>query len=177
MLSSSPFFFSFSEEALEEELALVPGYESFFSFSRTKAGYSGTVDCFFSLLRPKLRLAVIKTLSFWSLSSGVATYCRQSTGVPVKAEEGVTGWRGSEKPEESVAFLAAVDDCDGTTSVDLESLDAEGRCVLTQHRLAVSKQAAAHACTLLDMNEMKLCVPSGGPTSGVKAIFNLSLLE
>ena len=67
--------------------------------------------------------------------AGVATYCRQSTAIPAKAEEGVTGWRGSDKTDESIGFLAAVDD--DTTSSDLESLDAEGRCVLTQYRLKV----------------------------------------
>lgn len=50
-----------SEDCLDKTTALIEGYQSFFSFSKTRIGYSG-----------------------------VATYCKEAVG-PVRAEEGLTG--------------------------------------------------------------------------------------
>ncbi|RUS85110.1 hypothetical protein EGW08_007115, partial [Elysia chlorotica] len=90
-----------TRDMLDEPTAIVDGYESYFSFSRKRTGYSGT-----------------------------ANYCSRLC-TPVRAEEGLTG-RLQVDEETSVG-------CFGNTNAysekDLEALDAEGRCVITQHRL------------------------------------------
>ncbi|GFN84521.1 DNA-(apurinic or apyrimidinic site) lyase [Plakobranchus ocellatus] len=90
-----------TRDMLDEPIAIVEGYESYFSFSRKRTGYSGT-----------------------------ANYCSKHSS-PVKAEEGLTG-RLQVDAETSVG-------CYGNFSAysekDLDALDAEGRCVITQHKL------------------------------------------
>ncbi|XP_046561205.1 DNA-(apurinic or apyrimidinic site) endonuclease 2-like isoform X1 [Haliotis rubra] len=87
-----------TRDMLEEPVAVIDGYNSYFSFSRKKTGYSG-----------------------------VATYCRESC-TPVKAEEGLSGTLASGKGDVG---------CYGNLGYfgkeELESLDAEGRAIITQH--------------------------------------------
>ena len=97
--------------------AFVAGYDSFFSFSRKRQGYSG-----------------------------VATYTRTRTACPIAAEEGVTGTlppilstlpaSSSTSPLPSslsspighnMALLSS------NSPNDLRDLDSEGRCVITDH--------------------------------------------
>ncbi|KAJ6655330.1 hypothetical protein lerEdw1_005522 [Lerista edwardsae] len=90
---------------LEESLAIVEGYNSYFSFSRTRSGYSG-----------------------------VATFCKASA-TPEAAEEGLTGL--FTKHDGAVG-------CYGDTEIfkpeELQSLESEGRAVVTRHRICTSKQ-------------------------------------
>ncbi|KAK6175087.1 hypothetical protein SNE40_013622 [Patella caerulea] len=64
--------------------------------------------------------------------SGVATFCKD-TAAPCKAEEGLSGILTSQS-EDSVGFYGNLNDFDGEDK-ELESLDAEGRAVITQHRI------------------------------------------
>ncbi|XP_071082601.1 DNA-(apurinic or apyrimidinic site) endonuclease 2-like [Haliotis cracherodii] len=93
-----------TRDMLEEPVAVVDGYNSYFSFSRKKTGYSG-----------------------------VATYCRESC-TPVKAEEGLGGVLASGNGDVG---------CYGNLGYygkeELESLDAEGRAIITQHTVRNSE--------------------------------------
>ena len=94
--------------------AFVAGYDSFFSFSRKRQGYSG-----------------------------VTTYTRTRTACPVAAEEGVTGTLApiaSTIPTASLlspSLHAAIGHNSALLSAhsanDLRDLDGEGRCVITDH--------------------------------------------
>jgi exonuclease III len=106
-----------SGDLLDEQTALVEGYNSYFSYSRGKAGYSG-----------------------------VAIYCKDCA-TPVKAEEGLTG-----------LLTPDIDDsigCYGDQTVfsedELQALDNEGRCVITQHKIRFVLQD----CTSMVYNEGK----------------------
>ncbi|KAK9361669.1 Endonuclease/exonuclease/phosphatase [Lipomyces starkeyi] len=100
---------------IEESMALVPGFESFFSFSRYKKGYSG-----------------------------VAVYTRNSVCRPFKAEEGITGclesfdflsngrkvlYRESESNIGGYDYL--INPSDG------QEIDAEGRTLVLDFRMFV----------------------------------------
>ncbi|KAK9830809.1 hypothetical protein WJX74_008240 [Apatococcus lobatus] len=97
----------------DRDIALVDGWQSFFSFYRNKSrGYSG-----------------------------VATFCRTGTAVPLAAQEGLTGVL----PQPAGAAHPATDTGQGSlascygdlyesfTKEELEVIDAEGRCLLTDH--------------------------------------------
>ncbi|CAG5120355.1 unnamed protein product [Candidula unifasciata] len=90
-----------TRDMLDEPVAIVDGYDSYFSFSRKRTGYSGT-----------------------------ATYCNARVS-PQKAEEGLTG-RLSTSHE---CIIKCYGNTFDYTSADLESLDAEGRCIITQHQI------------------------------------------
>ncbi|XP_066473360.1 DNA-(apurinic or apyrimidinic site) endonuclease 2 [Tiliqua scincoides] len=90
---------------LEESLAIVEGYNSYFSFSRTRSGYSG-----------------------------VATFCKASA-TPEAAEEGLTGL--FTKHDGAVGCYGNTGDF---TPEELQSLESEGRAVVTRHRICTSKQ-------------------------------------
>eukprot|EP00743_Colponemidia_sp_Colp-15_P011601 GILK01012994.1.p1 GENE.GILK01012994.1~~GILK01012994.1.p1 ORF type:complete len:460 (+),score=50.17 GILK01012994.1:38-1381(+) len=92
---------------LDEAIVNVGGYEGFFSFSRTKKGYSG-----------------------------VATYCR-SNALPLAAEEGFSGHltkSPSHINEVHRHNIAAEGEVETMFSEQkLEALDVEGRCLITHH--------------------------------------------
>ncbi|BFZ16068.1 hypothetical protein BsWGS_19107 [Bradybaena similaris] len=90
-----------TRDMLDEPVAIVEGYDSYFSFSRKRTGYSGT-----------------------------ATYCNARVS-PLKAEEGLTG-RLSVNHE---CIIKCYGNTFDYTSAELESLDAEGRCIITQHQI------------------------------------------
>ncbi|CAL1539903.1 unnamed protein product [Lymnaea stagnalis] len=90
-----------SRDMLDETAAIVDDYESYFSFSRKKTGYSGT-----------------------------ANYCKKTTA-PVKAEEGLTGKLSSHNQ----TAVGCYGNMKGFSNDDLEALDVEGRCVITQHKI------------------------------------------
>ncbi|XP_070558543.1 DNA-(apurinic or apyrimidinic site) endonuclease 2-like isoform X2 [Ptychodera flava] len=87
---------------LDEASAIVDGYNSYFSLSRGKQGYSG-----------------------------VATFCRDSAS-PIAAEEGLTGRHASSAGKEKVGCYGDLTDF---TDEELQSLDNEGRCVITVHKI------------------------------------------
>ncbi|XP_055882291.1 DNA-(apurinic or apyrimidinic site) endonuclease 2-like [Biomphalaria glabrata] len=90
-----------TRDMLDEPTAIIDGYESYFSFSRKRSGYSGT-----------------------------ANYCKK-TASPNKAEEGLTG-KCSNHSETTVGCYGNME---SYSDNDLEALDAEGRCVITQHKI------------------------------------------
>ncbi|KAL1370520.1 hypothetical protein HN51_000769 [Arachis hypogaea] len=101
-------------QELTADLVMAPGYESFFSCSRSsqkgRTGYSGVI----TFCRVKLAFA----------SGEVA--------LPVSAEEGFTGLMGnSEACKVELPFLA--EDIEEFSQDELLSVDSEGRCVITDH--------------------------------------------
>ncbi|XP_028398255.1 DNA-(apurinic or apyrimidinic site) lyase 2-like [Dendronephthya gigantea] len=85
-----------TREMLEEETAIVEGYNAYFSFSKVRSGYSG-----------------------------VATFCRNIV-TPVKAEDKIHLPEKSSDPN-------LVQNENVFTHEELESLNAEGRTILTEH--------------------------------------------
>ncbi|VDH99175.1 AP endonuclease 2 [Mytilus galloprovincialis] len=90
-----------TRDQLDEPTAIVEGYNSYFSFSRKRSGYSG-----------------------------VATFCRDSAS-PYKSEEGLHSSL-SVKNENVVGCYGNIHDF---KEDELESLDAEGRTIITQHKI------------------------------------------
>ncbi|RFU34479.1 hypothetical protein B7463_g1890, partial [Scytalidium lignicola] len=96
---------------LQDDMVLVPGWDVYFSLPKHKKGYSG-----------------------------VAIYTRNSVCAPIRAEEGITGILTP--PNSSTSFrdlsegqkiggypsISQLGDC----SVDLATLDSEGRCVVLE---------------------------------------------
>ncbi|CAG0924299.1 unnamed protein product, partial [Notodromas monacha] len=82
-----------SREALQEEIAVVPGYTSYFAFSQTRVGYSG-----------------------------VATYCKSSTATPTNAEDCLTGWQSNSNSVIGFTASASDDNLSsgGLSSLDTE---------------------------------------------------------
>ncbi|KAF4529370.1 hypothetical protein B566_EDAN017638 [Ephemera danica] len=98
--------YNIKEDCLDKTTALIEGYQSFFSFSKTRIGYSGKYS--------------------------VATYCKEAVG-PVRAEEGLTGIL---VPSDCADAVGSYGNTSGhLTSSGKRSLDAEGRAVITQHSL------------------------------------------
>ena len=64
-------------------------------------------------------------------SVGVATYVRE-TGTPWKAEEGLSGGFRSDKEEENIGCYGDQSDF---SDEELQSLDSEGRTMITQHKI------------------------------------------
>ncbi|KAK3540634.1 hypothetical protein QTP70_034383, partial [Hemibagrus guttatus] len=101
-------------DMLDERTAIVDGYNSYFSFSRGRTGYSG-----------------------------VATFCKDSA-TPFSAEEGLTG-----RLVNHGEAVGCYGDQGEFSIEDLQSLDNEGRAVITQHKL---KQEAEDSETLTVIN-------------------------
>ncbi len=94
-------------DQLDESLYMADGYNGYFSFCRTKKGYSGKDNCLLykptsigvQFLQPQLLAHYVAT-PYYSLESllrlttpiylGVVTFCRNSVS-PSRAEEGLTG--------------------------------------------------------------------------------------
>jgi len=89
-----------TRDMLTEAMAIIPGFTSYFSFSRLRSGYSG-----------------------------VATFCRMSV-TPIAAESSLAGTGGTSTIGPGASCLR-----EEFTSEELRSLDTEGRCVVTRHRL------------------------------------------
>ncbi|KFM24303.1 DNA-(apurinic or apyrimidinic site) lyase 2 [Auxenochlorella protothecoides] len=87
------------------ELALVPGWDAFFACTQKERGYSGT-----------------------------ATYVRTGVALPFASEEGLTGCLGRRAgdPEGLLAFHPELEGL-GLMPEELQELDGEGRCVVTDH--------------------------------------------
>lgn len=103
-----------TRDMLDEPVAIVEGYDSYFSFSRKRTGYSGT-----------------------------ATYCNARVS-PLKAEEGLTG-RLSMNHE---CIIKCYGNTFDYTSAELESLDAEGRCIITQHQIRLPNDEVKNVALL-----------------------------
>ncbi|TTH08277.1 DNA-(apurinic or apyrimidinic site) lyase 2 [Bagarius yarrelli] len=95
-----------TRDLLDEKTAIVDGYNSYFSFSRGRTGYSG-----------------------------VATFCKDSV-TPFAAEEGLTGRLANHG--EAVGCYG---DMDEFSIEELQSLDNEGRAVITQHKFMPTVEA------------------------------------
>jgi len=89
-----------TRDMLTESVACIPGFTSYYGFSRRRAGYSG-----------------------------VATYCRSSC-TPCQAEEGLAGVSGG---GDSIGGTEALKQ--EFTSEEIKNIDAEGRCVITRHKV------------------------------------------
>uniref|UniRef100_W5KJ65 DNA-(apurinic or apyrimidinic site) endonuclease n=1 Tax=Astyanax mexicanus TaxID=7994 RepID=W5KJ65_ASTMX len=89
-----------TRDLLDERTAVVDGYNSYFSFSRGRSGYSG-----------------------------VATFCKDSA-TPFAAEEGLTGLLVN-----NGEAVGCYGDQTAFSTEELQSLDGEGRAVITQHKL------------------------------------------
>eukprot|EP00088_Acartia_fossae_P013414 TRINITY_DN17026_c0_g1_i1.p1 TRINITY_DN17026_c0_g1~~TRINITY_DN17026_c0_g1_i1.p1 ORF type:complete len:506 (+),score=50.37 TRINITY_DN17026_c0_g1_i1:57-1574(+) len=96
-----------TRDMLTEPVAIVPGYSSYFAFSKSRAGYSG-----------------------------VATYVRTSS-TPTVAEEGLTGLLRKGDSQVGGTSMLPLE----FTQEELKSLDNEGRCVITKHKIAKSKES------------------------------------
>lgn len=90
-----------TRDMLDEPTAIVEGYNSYFSFSKKRSGYSG-----------------------------VSTFCKASA-TPVEAEEGLYK-ELNPKLEGKVGHYGDVSEF---SSDELEALDAEGRAVITKHKI------------------------------------------
>ncbi|XP_078730187.1 DNA-(apurinic or apyrimidinic site) endonuclease 2 [Lampetra fluviatilis] len=100
-----------TRDLLDEPTAVVDGYNAYFSFSRVRSGYSG-----------------------------VATYCRD-VATPLAAEEGLSGLlRGASgrRDDGSDGSVGCYGDTSEFTADELQALDAEGRAVVTQHRVRLA---------------------------------------
>ncbi|KAI9733359.1 MAG: Class II abasic (AP) endonuclease [Cirrosporium novae-zelandiae] len=96
---------------LRDDMVLVPGWDCFFSLPKFKKGYSGVV-----------------------------IYTRDSSCVPVRAEEGITGALCS--PNSTTSFIDLPSDQRvggyptlsqlGVSKIDPATLDSEGRCVILE---------------------------------------------
>ncbi|KAG0587343.1 hypothetical protein KC19_2G158000 [Ceratodon purpureus] len=103
-----------TRQELTADIAVTEGYESFFSCTRTVA--KGRVGY-----------------------SGVATFCRTGTAVPLAADEGFTGLLHVNRKGEieggkaRVGCYEEVLNTDGMSRQELLELDREGRCLVTDH--------------------------------------------
>lgn len=76
--------------------------------------------------------------SFFSLFSGVATFCRVKSAfssveaaLPIAAEEGFTGLLGCSRKDEAAASVA--EGLEEFSREELLKVDSEGRCIITDH--------------------------------------------
>lgn len=99
-----------SRSNFTEDIAICEGWESFFSTSHTKSGYSG-----------------------------VATFCKKDAFIPEEAIEGLSErWGDVNDPTKiphSIGFDEAAKEATGCNGKIFSLLDMEGRCVITKHKL------------------------------------------
>jgi len=101
-----------TRDMLTESVSLLPGFSSYFSFSRRRTGYSG-----------------------------VATFCR-SNSTPVQAEEGLAGSFENPVgtvDEDPGGGSSLTNLCEEFSLESRRALDNEGRCVITRHKLEGGK--------------------------------------
>ena len=95
-----------TRDMLTESVSILPGFTSYFSFSRRRTGYSG-----------------------------VATFCRSNV-TPAQAEEGIAGslgGPGDSVDHGSESSLTSI--CEEFSLENRRALDNEGRCVITRHKI------------------------------------------
>ena len=99
-----------SRAGLTKSVGLPPTYDAFFSFPTKKSGYSG-----------------------------VATYTRNASVVPLKAEEGLCGFVQPKPPltHEERVMEDEVEDDEALNDIDFKDLDSEGRAVVVDFGLFV----------------------------------------
>lgn len=75
-----------------------------------------------------------------TFSSGVATFCcvrssfsNTEAALPLSAEEGFTGVLGNGRPKEDEKGAFVAEGLEEFSRVDLEQVDNEGRCIITDH--------------------------------------------
>ena len=66
---------------------------------------------------------------------GVATFCKTKTATPIKSEEGLAGTLPSASFKDAVGCYGGI--AEEFSQDEIKALDAEGRCVITQHKLQV----------------------------------------
>ncbi|KAL6458830.1 hypothetical protein MHYP_G00323020 [Metynnis hypsauchen] len=124
-----------TRDLLDERTAVVDGYNSYFSFSRGRSGYSG-----------------------------VATFCKD-TATPFAAEEGLTGL---------LANLGDAVGCYGDqcafSTEELQSLDSEGRAVITQHKFM--REEGSETLTVINV----YC-PRADPEKPERKLFKLQFYK
>ena len=101
-----------TRDMLTENVSLLPGFTSYFSFSRRRTGYSG-----------------------------VATFCRSNV-TPVQAEEGIAGslvGPGDSIDLDLDSESSLTNICSEFSLESRRALDNEGRCVITRHKLEGDK--------------------------------------
>ena len=101
-----------TRDMLTESVSLLPGFTSYFSFSRRRTGYSG-----------------------------VATFCRGGV-TPIQAEEGIAGSLGCPGDSLDTDLGCESSLTNTCSEFNLESrraLDNEGRCVITRHKIEEGK--------------------------------------
>ncbi|XP_032828208.2 DNA-(apurinic or apyrimidinic site) endonuclease 2 [Petromyzon marinus] len=113
-----------TRDLLDEPTAVVDGYNAYFSFSRVRSGYSG-----------------------------VATYCRD-VATPLAAEEGLSGLlRGASgrRDDGSDGSVGCYGDTSEFTADELQALDAEGRAVVTQHRVRLAASGEERSLAIVNV--------------------------
>ena len=121
-----------TRDMLTESVSLLPGFTSYFSFSRRRTGY--------------ILFIIIVIVVIFFRYSGVATFCR-SNATPVQAEEGIAGSLGGPAADSLLDFdLHHGSESSSFSNIcaefSLESrraLDNEGRCVITRHKIGEGK--------------------------------------
>ncbi|XP_043944997.1 DNA-(apurinic or apyrimidinic site) endonuclease 2 [Protopterus annectens] len=94
-----------TRDLLDEPTAIVDGYNSYFSFSRGRSGYSG-----------------------------VATFCKDGA-TPFAAEGGLSGFFTNHS-----GAVGCYGNMDEFSEEELQTLDSEGRAVITQHQILTSDE-------------------------------------
>ncbi|CAG8630732.1 13454_t:CDS:2, partial [Dentiscutata heterogama] len=100
-------------DRLEASMAIIPGYDAYFSFAKGKAAYSGVV-----------------------------TYVKTSSITPVAAEEGITGILNQSPADikynnQSLSDTRMRSGISGLTTNELLDLDSEGRCVILDFQMFI----------------------------------------
>lgn len=127
-----------TRDLLDERTAIVDGYNSYFSFSRGRTGYSG-----------------------------VATFCKDSA-TPFAAEEGLTG-----RLVNHGEAVGCYGDQGDFSIEELQSLDNEGRAVITQHKFKHSLDAEGSE-TLTVIN---VYCPRADPEKPERKLFKLQFYK
>ncbi|CAG8490370.1 13698_t:CDS:2 [Acaulospora morrowiae] len=95
-------------DRLESSMAIIPGYDAYFSFAKGKAAYSGVV-----------------------------TYVKNSSVRPISAEEGISGILDQPPKNMRPADEISTFDSFGCTPEELLNLDSEGRCIILDFKMFV----------------------------------------
>lgn len=103
---------------LDDSITAVDGYSAYFSYSRTRSGYSGVV-----------------------------TYCRDSAR-PVAAEEGLSNYFATLKHDDAGDVVGAYGSTANWPSKDLQELDQEGRAIITQHHAQKADGTQLSVCVI-----------------------------
>lgn len=114
---------------LRDDMVLVPGWDVYFSLPKYKKG----------LQQDECTLCNLRWLTHRVGYSGVAIYTRSTKCCPIRAEEGITGVLCPPKSSTSFRDLPPDQHIGGypspgqlSDSVDEQTLDSEGRCVILE---------------------------------------------